>query len=251
MDSKTVKTLNQLNKKFYEQVGKDFSRTRQAAWHGWKKLTLTLDRFHGEVKILDVGCGNGRFGEFLKTLDVDNEIDKWRYVGIDSSEELLNEANNKLGDGNIDFELVKGDLIETDWTEKFDDERFEVIVMFGLLHHLPGFENRKRLIKKLAKLLKPGGIMIVSAWQFDRSEKFVIKDLRLTEKAKEELAINGLEEDDYFLGWNNKPGVWRYCHLTKREEMVRLTENLGLDLIEEFEADGKNGNMNLYQIYQR
>ena len=75
VDDATFRYLNDLNRRFYETVAIDFDATRQQAWAGWERL---LPYLHAPLSILDIGCGNGRFGAFLA-----ERIgkDRLRYVG--------------------------------------------------------------------------------------------------------------------------------------------------------------------------
>ncbi|OGF22596.1 hypothetical protein A2Y83_01065 [Candidatus Falkowbacteria bacterium RBG_13_39_14] len=71
----------------YNLCAEEFSRTRSYNWKSVKELTgRYVER---GMKILDVGCGNGRLLELLRSKGVD-------YTGIDSSEKLIGEARKKL-----------------------------------------------------------------------------------------------------------------------------------------------------------
>mgnify|MGYP000004235310 CR=1 FL=1 len=80
MDDATIAQLNALNRDFYRVAGEDFDRTRGKPWPGWARLLpyLRLDTVPDShegfqsntptgatLSVLDVGCGNGRFGAFL------------------------------------------------------------------------------------------------------------------------------------------------------------------------------------------
>jgi len=249
MNKTTVNKLNQMNKRFYEQVGEEFSQSRQSPWQGWRRLLPMLEKIKtNNVRVLDIGCGNGRFGRFL--MDTNDLQSRWQYTGLDNSQGLLAEARRELS-GMKNVGLINMDVIEGDLLEIAAGQKFDVVVMFGVLHHVPGFESRKVLMKTLSELLNPGGVLVVSAWQFDKSDRLKVAGERFGTEVKRHFEIDGLEDGDYFLGWANKPGVYRYCHLTTKAELERLTEELGASKIQEFEADGKGGNLNLYSIYQK
>src|SRR4051794_29952144 len=91
MDQAAVKRLNEINRRFYETVADDFDQTRRSAWPGWENL---LPYLAPPLSVLDVGCGNGRFGLFLAQhfgVDV-------RYWGMDNNQALLQRARESLRD---------------------------------------------------------------------------------------------------------------------------------------------------------
>lgn len=70
MNQRTEQILY-LNKKFYQSVAKDFSISRQKDWNGWDRAVQIAKNHLKEPlrkkgpKILDLGCGNGRFLKFM------------------------------------------------------------------------------------------------------------------------------------------------------------------------------------------
>src|SRR5664279_1541814 len=104
MDDLTIRTLNDLNRRFYETVAAAFDATRQTAWQGWDQLVPYLKP---PLTVLDVGCGNGRFGVFLA-----DRLGKanLHYHGIDSSAILLERARHSLA--GIDAQLEQRDFVD-------------------------------------------------------------------------------------------------------------------------------------------
>src|SRR5262245_36904942 len=98
MDSQTVARLNQINREFYRVTAGRFDESRQQAWPGWERLAghLQIDssgKPQTPLTVLDVGCGNGRFGRFLAQRFGTDAI---RYHGLDSSPALLERAREGL-----------------------------------------------------------------------------------------------------------------------------------------------------------
>ena len=88
MKDDTAQRLLAINRAFYRQHAADFARTRRQAWPGWERLLLPLLR--GRERLLDVGCGNGRFGRFWARA---NPADvPLHYHAVDASLPLLREA---------------------------------------------------------------------------------------------------------------------------------------------------------------
>jgi len=86
MKQSIAKKILKENKKIYEILAEDFSRTRDQNWPEIEKLTKYVRK--GD-KILDLGCGNGRLYKILKNKKVE-------YTGIDISEKLIEIAKKEF-----------------------------------------------------------------------------------------------------------------------------------------------------------
>ena len=181
--------------------------------------------------MLDVGCGNARFGKFLE----ENGL-KIEYMGMDNNQYLLDKVGKKLPQA----ELINQDILKT-WKVK---DRFDLIVFFGVLHHVPGFENRIRILKTAKNHLKRGGLLIFTLWQFKNIE-------RLKKKIVKNHKFKNLEENDYILKWEKGRKANRYCHFVDKEELKKMLSELKMELIDEFEADAKEGSGNKYIILKQ
>ncbi len=135
------------------------------------------------------------------------------------------------------------------------NEYADAVLCSGFMHHVPGCETREFVMREMLKLLRPGGVLIVSFWRFMRSPKLAKQAEQLREQALSDLklASGDLEEGDHFLGWQKVSGVYRYCHSFSEAELDSLMETLS-DLAKpeaRFEADGRTGNLNAYLILRR
>lgn len=108
-----------------------------------KKLLKFLGAASGK-KILDLGCGKGRFCKIIKNSGFIN------IVGVDPSVELVKAA--KLNNKDIKF-------IEASATSlSFHDGEFDILVCIEVLEHIPDTE---KAIKEMSRVLKPGGRILV------------------------------------------------------------------------------------------
>ena len=59
-----------------------------------------------------------------------------------------------------------------------------------------------------------------------------------------------MERNDYLLGWNAQPGVYRYCHHFDDGEVDRLADAVSdkARVVDRFTADGRSGNLNAYIV---
>lgn len=108
----------------------------------WTKVASFVE---GGWKILDIGCSSGRLGKALK------DEKSVTVVGIDIDEEDIKEAKK-----NLDKAFVLN--IEQDYIPK-DIGKFDAIIMADVIEHLV---NPTEAVKKVKKLLKPGGKLIFS-----------------------------------------------------------------------------------------
>jgi len=96
----------------------------------------------GRGKTLDNGCGTGLFLPFLGEYS----------VGLDLSSELLREARGRAGNS----ALVQGDSENL----PFRASVFDNMASITVIQNLP---NPKQLIKESSRVVKKGGVMVVSS----------------------------------------------------------------------------------------
>lgn len=141
---------SRINRAFYRDAAGEFDATRQRPWAGWERLIphLAPALESTDARLLDVGCGNGRFARFLVARGL-----ACRWVGVDASFELLARATGTR---------IAGDALALPLRP---DARFAAIVVFGLLHHLEGDRPRSLLAECGARLAR-GGVLAVTFWDF-------------------------------------------------------------------------------------
>ncbi len=251
MDHATFLALVDINRRFYTQHAEEFSNTRQAPWSGWKRIVDRLETKElpsDRLRVLDLGCGNGRFLRYL-----DRRGLRVSYAGVDlvvpsraelASWELATEASWYVHDF-----IVGDDPLPAGLPDEFD-----LIVVFGALHHVPGFAVRERLLSSLVHRLAAGGLLVVTLWQFGAHERF---RRRVIDWCRSE-AVTGvpvdpqlLEPGDFLLAWGHEQRAARYCHHTTPSEWQALVADLELGSVDEFLADGSTQDLNAYRVVQR
>src|SRR6266852_6428720 len=112
MDDTTIRRLNAINREFYEGAADRFEELRRGAWPGWKALIPYL---RPGMTILDVGCGNGRFGQFA----IRHTGPSLRYYGLDANARLLEHARAALHGPGV--RLEQRDIIDPPLELALDD----------------------------------------------------------------------------------------------------------------------------------
>lgn len=253
MDAKTQATLREVNRAFYEGTAEAFSASRSHPWPGWERAIAHVKPPEGRaISVLDVGCGNGRFATWLETGLRPRAPSGVRYLGIDSSAKLLDHARTThAGQEHIDFE--ERDVLDLPTPFTTRGRRFDLIVAFGVLHHIAGEQARAAFSRAMFSLLEPEGILVVTAWQFGASERFASRVLpwaTYNETAEHPVDEAQLEDGDHLLGFATE-ALPRYCHFSKPDEVRRLLSDSEITWLDRYEADGKTGDLNLYAVLSR
>lgn len=236
MDAELVNKLLELNREFYSRFSSEFSESRsedRLNLQPWRALV------RDEMNLLDVGCGNGRLAAAL-----DREGHPLAYVGIDSSAELVALAarrGDKLKHLHATFRAA--DLAEPGWSKgiaKFG--AFDLVLALAVLHHLPSFGLRARVLKEIKSLLAPNGMFVMSNWQFLNSQR-----LRNKRVPWERIGIEAqtLEAGDYLLDWKRGGMGYRYVHFVTEAEVQDLARTAGYTVVEQLYADN---DLNLFSI---
>jgi SAM-dependent methyltransferase len=240
MSPETVLALNQINRRFYRTSAETFSASRDYPWLGWERIVGGLP---GPPKsVLDVGCGNARFGAYLAAW-LGREFS---YLGLDASAELLALARRR-SDLPPDTTLLERDLVAGPCAEALPGGGYPLVAAFGLLHHVPSFARRRELLRALAERLEPGGRLAVSLWRFGAFERFRHKRVPF----EPPIETADLEPGDFLLSFGEAPGAVRYCHFLDEEEIGRLLAETALPCLDRFSADGREGALNDYLVLGR
>jgi len=127
---------------FYDK-GRSLSEQNIDIWLG---LILKFSKFSEGAKVLDLGCGTGRFA-----LPMASRL-RFSVTGADSSKEMLAKAKEK-----DTARLVKWDYQDAECLT-YPDNSFDVVFMSHLLHHV---NSPHRVIKEGERILNTPGVILI------------------------------------------------------------------------------------------
>ena len=263
MGKETEQILLAINRRFYcSEAAKEFDAKRSRPWPGFAWLVRT--QVPSARPVIEVGCGNGRFAAFLDGV--------WQapfcYVGLDYSQPLLARARRRRFDW-ARTEFIDHDLSAGPWHIAVD-QPFELAVLFGVLHHMPIFERRLRLLRASLEMLPAGGLLVATFFLFADQPRFRQRFVQFSDRFAvpasgvgpegadpdgagfEEAVIDGddLEPGDHLLRWGAGEHV-RYCHhadAAEREAVIDAICRSGAELVARHRDDG---GLNEYVIWRR
>jgi len=165
----------------------------------------------------DIGCGNGVVIPELLRKGIK------KYYGLDISSKLIAIAKKKYSSeikkGKVEFKV--GDALKLPYPKN----KFDLVISFAVMHHLPGKENHLKFLTEVKRVLKPGGKAIILNWNL-LNEK-VAKRFNIKESM--ELCLNkGYNERDVYVGWKATPGknIMRFIHVFTNDEMKVLSKQV-------------------------
>lgn len=218
MRTKTKKKILENVQTTYNEIAGEFSQSRNHSWPEFEFFHKYLQE--PKLKLLDLGCGNGRLVNFLAK-DI-------QYTGIDSSNKLIrlakkNHPQNKFFGGDI---LDLSDLHR---------KHFDVIACIAAFHHIPSRRSRLQALQNMYDVLKPGGKLILTVWNLwqPKYRKYIYKAF-----IRSLLSFGNFHPCDTFIPWGKKKTL-RYYHSFTPKEMFSLLKKAKFKLLEANITKGK------------
>lgn len=192
---------------FYTAEAGMFAITREKVWVDGPFLVGLLPT---TGRILDVGCGSGRFAPLLPITVT--------YTGIDMSQGIITLAHQQYLAENRQF--LAGSMVEL----PFSDAKFDAGAMLASLHHVPSQELRKKAVSEVFRVLKSGSIMVATVWNM--RHEYWMRKFKLSETDFD--GSDDLDPGDVMIPWKaqNKE-ILRYVHAFLPSELEELFKKSG------------------------
>ena len=112
----------------------------------WLKLINKYTNAQEGARVLDLGCGTGRF-----TIAMATQL-HYHMIGADSSDEMLVKARGKDIDRVVEWDCQDAQDLT------YDDASFDVVFMSHLLHHV---DSPPRVLGECKRVLSASGVIVV------------------------------------------------------------------------------------------
>jgi len=143
--------------------------TKSRLAQAYRKRMLNRSKFHKLVlnknaKILDVGCGSGYFLKYFYQQGFKN------LYGVEPDKDLIKMIPQGIAN-------VKEGISQN---TEFKDKEFDVVFIYGVMHHLDGLNDYEQTISEVSRVLKNGGYLFIfepGAWKVYRMMEIIVKYL--------------------------------------------------------------------------
>jgi SAM-dependent methyltransferase len=177
-ETQAAETRRQLDRDLFDRIARKYSKkdhepySRVARRH---RVRSSVARLPSLGSVLEIGCGAGFSAEYLRGR-------YQHYLGLDYSAELIavarechaglahgpDQAPDPAARSQVRFECADVEQFAT-------DERFDTILMIGVLHHIP---EPSAALARLRKWLTPEGRIVVNEPQRGNPLISVARDVR-------------------------------------------------------------------------
>ena len=233
MDRKYAEYLLGKTQKDYNLISDDFTRTRAFIPDDVKEMA---EYAKPGDKVLDLGCGNGRFYELVENKNID-------YTGVDNSKELIEICKKRYPGAK--FQTADGFKLP------FSDNYFDKVFSVSVLHHIPSKELQLEFLKESKRVLKPEGLLVMRVWDFWKRKIFPKLFFKYT--LLKIIGKSQLDFKDVFWPWREGDGkikVDRYFHCFTKKELENITKEAGFKINKSWKA-GKDPRSNIYLVAQK
>jgi len=115
-----------------------------------RQLAVDAVKSYDAPRVLDVGCGSGRVGEFVL------EAGAREWVGVDFSDTMLQLAGERLERYKDRIKLIEGDFLQADIAGPF-----EVVLALGFFDYIP---NSEAFLARMSELCTGSIVASFPGW---------------------------------------------------------------------------------------
>lgn len=177
-----------------------------------------------QIRILDIGAGTGRYSIPLSEEGYDV-----------SAVELVKHNLGRLKQKCSQVKAYQGNALKL---KKFENETFDLVLLFGPMYHLHGEDEKLKALKEAKRVLKNGGVLLVAYIM----NEFSVITYAFKEKHIREALENGML-DDTFHCTEKANELYSFVRL---EDIEKLNRQAELERIQIIAADGAANYMRPY-----
>lgn len=223
----SARQLLNMTRESYDGAAGEFSASRAKFW---EELEYLLTYAKPQMRVLDIGCGNGRLYPLLKKRGAN-------YTGVDNSEGLLKEARALHPEARF---------VECDATAlPFPSDSFNLAYSLAALHHMPGLKLRHKFIQEAARVLKPESIFIFTVWDLWTMGRLPALIFSFVTHF-----FSDLDAKDLFLDLGRAKHK-RYLHAFTKSELRKLLEKNGFTVESLNTVARKSGARNIVVVAKK
>ncbi len=219
MKKEKAKKVMESLREDYNLVSSSFARTRDRLWPAGKFL---FDFAKKEEKVLDLGCGNGRFSQYLEGCD---------YTGVDFSSGMVSEAKKRFPE--------KKFIVASALSLPFKDNFFDKIYSIAVIHQIPSTDYRKEALREAKRVLKKNGRIFITVWDLKKERRF--------------FCLKQMMRNFFWGPMGSKDIILkrdRYYYLFSKKELKKIFEDVGFEVEEDGTIEEKKHN-NFYLIAKK
>lgn len=183
----------------YHKIAQSFDKTRYKIWPSVQKFIDDCCDDKNDLKVLEVGCGNGK-----NLVYINENYPTVKVSGCDYCSEFV-EMTRRKG--------IKDCVVANNLDLPYSDQEFDVVLSVAVIHHFTTESRRIQAIKELIRVLKPNGLLFVQVWAFEQPEN----------------SKRQFNSTDELVSWKKKnqdEDVYRYYHLFKNRELENLFSDI-------------------------
>lgn len=201
MKQELAETIIKDMRQLYNAVAPQWDQTRK---HVWSDVTFLKEVIFENATVVDVGCGNARILKLFDSVNVD-------YIGIDGSVGLIEIAQQRYPE----HKFKVGNMLAV----PVEDGVADVVICMAALHHVPSVTFRQQAISELARIMKPGGKLVMTNWS-SQTPQFRWRYYRSL------IWPGDYDRGDIVVPWGAEKRP-RYVHLFQPKELTELLVKAG------------------------
>jgi ubiquinone/menaquinone biosynthesis C-methylase UbiE len=193
--------------------------------------------------ILDLGGGAGKYS-------IELAKQGYNVTLADLSERLLKQAKTYVQENNIPS-LQSYEVVNAVDLSCYDDNSFDVIILFGPMYHLLDSDERNKCISEVYRVLKPNGIIFASFIPYLTGAVGVVSRAFYFPQQVNEHNLSEVFETGRFHNNANVAFQEGYYPESKEIEKLFREHNFSQILLRSIRSFGHNKEEKLYELFEK